>query len=311
MEKWASSSIIVFLFVLSLSTGRSLAQQVIKYGSLPIVVQMPLYSALDNGFFEQEGIKIEQELIPGGAALIPALVGGSLHMGHSTYISVFPAREQGFDITVVAPFGQPADAGIVVLAESPIKSGKDLEGKTVALNLVKSVNWLYAIEWLALKGADPLKVNWLELPFPNMVPAVRGRKVDAAFPTDPFLRLELERGGLRNIGNPYNDVDPEMEISGIIAKESWARSNGDLVERFARGLYKGTDYLNSNPKRWPDMVVKYLKMPPEMVLKMKVPVYSHPIKMRSLQIQADLAQKWGLTKKKVQVKDLVWPTALR
>src|SRR3990172_9891169 len=105
MEKRASSSIIVFVIVLSLFSGRSFAQQVIKYGSLPIVVQMPLYSALDNGFFEQEGIKIEQEVIPGGAALIPALVGGSLHMGHSTYISVFPAREQGFDITVVAPFG--------------------------------------------------------------------------------------------------------------------------------------------------------------------------------------------------------------
>lgn len=308
----ARAVICLFFVVLPfLSPGPGYGQQLIKYGSLPIALQMPFYSALENGFFEQEGIKIQQEIIPGGAALIPALIGGSLQMGHSAYISVFPAREQGFDVTVVAPFGQPADAGIVVLAESLISTAKDLEGKTVALNVIKSINWLYALEWLTIKGGDSAKVNWVEIPFPSMIPAVRVKKVEAAFAADPFLRLELERGGLKSIGNPFNDIDPEMEVSGVIAKESWARTNKELVERFARALYMGTDYLNRNPKKWPEMAVKYLRMPPEMVAKMRMPVYSYPIKMDSLQRQVDLSLKWGLIKKRLDVKELLWPTALK
>src|SRR3989304_7332697 len=68
---------ISLLVVLALASS-SLAQQVIKVGSVPIVHELPLRAAMGNGYFAQEGIKIEPEVMAGGGVLVPALLGGLL-----------------------------------------------------------------------------------------------------------------------------------------------------------------------------------------------------------------------------------------
>src|SRR3989304_10248269 len=98
-------------------------------------------------------------------------------------------------------------------------------------------------------GADALKVNWVEIPFPAMIGAVRTKKADAAYATDPFVALEIERGGIRVVSRPFSEVDPEPEISGIVATEKWAKANPDLAALFARALYKGMDWGDGNPEK--------------------------------------------------------------
>lgn len=294
--------------------GYSLAQQTIKIGAIPIVHELPLRAAIVNGYLAQEGIKAEPEVMAGGGVLVPALVGGSLQMGHSAYVAVFQARDAGFDITILFPYaeqsrGSDPDA-MMIRADSGIKGPKDLEGKRVANNVLKSFNWLYTIEWLAANGADPSKVQWLELPFPNMVPALRAGQVDAVANTEPFVTLEMEKAGLAILDRHITSVQPTVQVSGIVATERWVKANRELTERFARALRKGSDYVNQNPEKRAEILATYTRLRPEWIPKLVMPQWRYPASGEGLQFASDLALKWGLVKKKQNVKDFIWPTAL-
>src|SRR3990172_12028000 len=115
----------LLIVLASISAGllptTSQAQQLagLKVGYIPIVSCLPLYAAVDNGYFEQEGLKVEISPMAGGQVAIPAIVGGSLDLGFSAYFAVFSARDAGMDITIVAAIvrevgaGQPYVGGLV------------------------------------------------------------------------------------------------------------------------------------------------------------------------------------------------------
>lgn len=302
-------------FLVVAGTNAVFGQTDLKVGSIPIVHEMPLHAAIANGYLADVGIKVETRIVVGGAKLIPALAGGSLQMGHSAYVSVFPARERGFDISIVYPYVQQPpgrdNSAIVVRTDSGINSARDLEGKTLVVNVIKSLNWLYATEWISRNGLAPAKVKWTEVPFPTMLGALRTKRVDGAYATEPFVTLEMEKGGMKIIGRPFSEIDPEPQISGIIATEKWLKSNRRLVERFARALRKGTDYVNAHPEKYVELLKRYTRMKPEWVPKLIMPQWRHPVNITRLQAASDLALKWGLISKKQDVRKFVWSTALK
>ena len=305
---------ISLLVVLALASS-SLAQQVIKVGSVPIVHELPLRAAMVNGYFAQEGIKIEPEVMAGGGVLVPALMGGSLQMGQAAYVPVFQARDAGFDIVMVFPYAQQSQKSdpdaILVRADSPIRTPKDLEGKRFVNNVLKSFNWLYTVEWMSMNGVDYKKVNFMEAPFPNMVAMLRTNQVDAVAETEPFVTLEMERGDLRILGHHITGVEPVVQVSGLVATERWVRANSALMERAARALRKGTDYVRAHPEKWAGILATYTRLKPEWVPKLIMPEWKYPIDLERLQFVADLSLKWGLTKKKQKAADAVWSTALK
>ncbi|MEE8449222.1 MAG: ABC transporter substrate-binding protein [Thermodesulfobacteriota bacterium] len=302
-------------FLVVAGADAAFGQAVLKVGTIPIVHEMPLHAAIANGYFAQEGIKVETRIVVGGAKLIPALAGGSLQMGHSAYVSVFPARARGFDISIVYPYVQQPpgrdNSAIVVRTDSGINTARDLEGKTLVVNVIKSLNWLYATEWISRSGLDPKKVKWTEVPFPTMLVALRTKRVDGAYATEPFVTMEMERGGMKIIGRPFSEIDPAPQISGIVAMEKWLKANKGLVKRFARALRKGTDYVNAHPEKYVSLLKRYTRMKPEWVPKLIMPQWKYPINITRLQAASDLALKWGLISKKQDVRKFVWPTALK
>lgn len=303
------------IFIFLSAWGTTFGQQVVKVGSMPQTGEIGLYAAIAQGYFEPEGIKVELETVIGAAATIPAVVGGSLHMGNAAYVSAFAARAQGFDILIVFPYSTYTKghdpAAIVVMQDSGIKSAKDLEGKRVALNAIKGLNWLYAVEWMSKNGADPGKVRWLEIPFPNMIGAVRAKQVDAVYAVEPFISVEVGRGGVNMIAFPFSEVDPAVEIAGLVANERWVKANPDLVERFARAMRKGTDYINTYPEKWPDLLARHTRLRPEWVPNLIKHEQGYPLNVKRLQSAVDLALKWGLLSKRLNVNEMVWPTASR
>ena len=235
-----------FLALLGLALSAA-AQPTVNVGSIPIGSELPLHAAIRQGFFDEEGINLKVQVVAGGAAAIPALVGGSLQLSMSAHISVFAARDKGFDITIVAPYDRVGPnndpSPIIVRTDSGISRAQDLAGKTVAVNVIKSLNWLYAVEWISRAGLNPERVNWLELAFPPMLGAVRAKQVDAAYATEPFTTLELAQGGLKVLARPFSEVDSQLPISGVIGKETWLKANSSLVERFARALQIGRAHV--------------------------------------------------------------------
>lgn len=289
----------------------------VKVGTIPIVAVLPLFAALDQGYFQKEGLEIKATPMAGGAVIIPAMIGGSLDVGFSAYDVVITTRARGMDVTIIAAsareIGPPRPyVGIIAAEGSGINSAKDLEGKTFAVNVLKSLVWVTASEWMAMNGADPKKVNMVEIPFPNQGAALRTKTVDAFTSVDPFMSIELERGGVKVIGAPFAAVDPKLPIAGFTATASWVKNNRELTERFVRALYKGTDYLKERPEKRGEILAKFTGVEPALAAKLRFyPEFDRYIDAKALQKVVDLTVKWGLISERVDINALALPGVLK
>src|SRR6185312_9327328 len=93
------------------------------------------YYGADAGFFKQAGVNVEIQQMRAGTAIAAAIAGGSLQAGVSNVVSLGAAHQRGIPFVIIAP-GAYYDAkyptaAAVVAPNSPIKSGKDLEGKVI------------------------------------------------------------------------------------------------------------------------------------------------------------------------------------
>lgn len=318
---------LIMFFAISSNIGGSSgawAQQPVKLkvGMIPIASMLPFFVAIDKGFFKQEGLKIESIPMAGGAVILPAIAGGSVDLGFSAVVSVMLAWEKGFDFKIISHVndnntistpgkgrGYKGHFAIMVKTDSPISTAKDLEGKSIAVNTINAIDWVFSSEWMEKNGANPKKVNWIEVPFPKMMGALAGGKVDAIAAVEPFITILLSRRAAKVIDHVFSAIKPKFPIASFVASETWIKKNRDLVERFARANEKGVTYIKAHFDEAPEIIGRYTRVKAALARKIVHGRWPGKINMEELQWVADLVFKRGMLKKRMDVNQIVHYTA--
>jgi NitT/TauT family transport system substrate-binding protein len=141
------------------------------------------------------------------------------------------------------------------------------------VNTQKDIIWLYARAWVQKAGGDPNKVTYREVPFPQMLDALRGKQVDAVFSVDPFNAIAKADPGLEYIGSPYNAVQPGLSVAQYVATEDFIAKNPETLKRFNAALHMGIAWVNKNlkSKELQDLLAGYTKINPALLAKMAQP----------------------------------------
>jgi NitT/TauT family transport system substrate-binding protein len=285
-------------------------QVTLKVGLIPIIPVAPVYLGIEKGFFEEEQLKVEPQLAQGGAAIIPAVQSGDQQIGFSNSVSLMIAQTQGLPVKVVAPGeASPTDAAddnsaVMVPKDSDIRSAKDLEGKTIGVNTLQNIAGLTVEASLSKEGVDTKSLKLVEVPFPEMLKTTEGGQVDAGFFNEPFTS-QAKAAGLRTIVNPYTATAPDLPIAPYFAMADWIEENADAVERFQRAMEKATQYALDNPDEVRRILSTYTEIPPEATKKMGLPHLATELDPQPFETLADLAQRFGYTKEKANVPELL------
>lgn len=294
------------------------AQVAVRVSYIPILDVTPLFVGIEKGFFKQQGLDVTAMPSSGGAAGIPGLLGGAYEVIYGNVVSTYLAQSQGFKLKVVAPGTKlTPDAhvttGLVARKGEKLKSGKDLEGKTVAVNTRNGVIWLFARSWIAKTGGDPTKVRFREVAFPQMTDALRAKQVDAAFNVDPFFRASISGEEFELIGQPYPEVQPGVEVGQWVMTEEFYSKNPEVVRKYTTAFRQAIAWYNANSDS-PEVraiIVGFTKMRPELVEKMQMQALPERIDPAVQQTTADLMHESGLLKARLDVKPIIAPEATR
>lgn len=271
-------------------------------GVIAIVDVAPIYLGKQKGFFSARNIDLTLSTSQGGAAIVPGVASGQFQFGFSNVTSLLLASSKGLPIKVVANgVASTGDAehdysGVVVKADSPVKTAADLAGRTVAVNTLKNIGDTTVRASVRKAGGDAKAVKFLELAFPDMPAALQAGRVDAIWVVEPFLTAAKGQGG-RVVAANYVDAAPNLTVATYFTSAQLISANADLVKRFTEAVNESLRYADAHPDEVRQVLGSYTQISTDVAAKLTLPKWPTEVNRQSVQTLADLAVSDGLLAK--------------
>ncbi len=301
----------VLYLVFCAATAHAQAPTPLKVGYIPVGDCLQYYVAEAEGFFAAEGLSVTGMPMKGGAVIAPAVEGGELAVGWSNAVSIILAHARGFDFAFLAP-GAEGVAGtndvhaLLVPAASPVKSVKDLAGKTVAINTLGNINEAAMRSLAAQAGLAPDAIRLVEVPFPDMAAALAKGSADAALSLEPFVTDAVSRGAARVLDpSPHAAFGSPYLIGGWFAKKAWIAAHPKEAAAFARAVAKAAAYIAANPQKARDVLAARTRLSPELAATIALPRFPETLAPQALQGVIDGCARFGLLPQPFPAADIL------
>lgn len=272
---------------------------------------LPTLWAVENGIFRKRGLDVHLQPSNSGAAVAAAVVGGSIDIGKSSLLSLISAHMRGVPIVLIASAAVYNSAiptvGLLVRKDSPIRTGRDLNGKTIS---VQSLNDQFAISirgWVDQNGGDSSTLQFLELPNSAAPEAIADGRVDAGSITTPRLSEALATGKLKSIGRPFDAIGHLFVQAAYFCTNDYANSNRDIVERFVQSIAESATYCDTHHAQTAVALSQFTKVPIATIEHMPRTQLASSLDPRKIQPVIDAAYKYKTIAKTFDAKDMIAP----
>lgn len=280
---------------------------VLRVGAIAIDPCAPLFAALAHDEFKRAGLDVRIELMNNGGAISTAVAAGALDVGLGDAVSVSSGHARGLPFKYVVPAAvftpQSPGHALLVKPSSPIKTAKDFEGKTIAVNALGGFEHTTNLAWLSKNGCDWHTVKYIELPFAAMPQALESDRVDAIQLTEPGWSLTNER--FRSFALGDNGVANRFLVSGYVATKDAIEKNGDALRRFARVVANSNRWANANHAASVPIMAKYSKSSPEVLAKMERSFFVDRLTPELIQPIIDVSVKFGVFAKTFPAAEII------
>jgi NitT/TauT family transport system substrate-binding protein len=268
--------------VLSMLATATLAPRVRAQGTLPVVrfVNVPLqdwlpfWVAQQNGFDKRYGIELKAVPIVGGTQTAEFAGAGDCDIATVAGVLALLAVKRGLipnRIVLLCPLGSSADAqhpfqGVV--ANDKIKTWKDLEGKNVAVLSVHSLFYLSVTTRLAREHVDISKINFVTIPLPEQVAALKAGRVDAICVGTDFAARAINDKIGHLLGwtlgaPPFDHYSPGF----LVTNTDFANRNLVVLENFLKAYITAIKWIDDNPDKAKEVTAKELHITDPVVVK--------------------------------------------
>lgn len=230
----------------------------------------PMFVGMDQGIFEEHGVELELVPQTDVAAIISGVASGQYDFGFATVVHVINARANNIPIKAVAtPDGQQAteeapDMGNALVAgpDSGISDAGDLEGKTLGVIGLASLNTLAAQELADQAGVDPTSLQLVQMPFGQMPAALAAGDIDAAVVQSPFI-AEAVASGSTVIAKPNVELFADSAVGLFTTSEQMIAGDEEVVRGFAAAMVEAQEYAAAHVDEARQTLVEHLGLTPE------------------------------------------------
>jgi NitT/TauT family transport system substrate-binding protein len=174
-------------------SSRPASGEVLRIGHLGGGTDFGIILADALGYFQEQGLAVEQVVVKGVPEGLPLLATNQLQaLGGAPSASVFNAIGRGVGVRIVADRAQvqPGRSVAPLIARKAL-SGQlagpaDLFGKRIAITNEAGSSWVGMYRYVTDAGRDFKDLDIVLMPFPDMVPALSSGQVDMATIIEPF-----------------------------------------------------------------------------------------------------------------------------
>ena len=211
----------------------------------------PYFTAIDKGFFADNGLSVEIAAGQGSLDAIPKVATGAFPVGFADINSLIKFLDQnpGAPVTAVMMIYDKPPFAVVGRKSLGVEAPADLEGKRLGAPPPDGA-WAQFPAFATAAGIDPETITVEPVGFPTREPMLAEGEVDAitGFSFSSFLNLV-------RLGVPEEDIsvilmaDHGLELYGnaIIANTDWAAQNPELLRGFLSAVAEGFKDAAADP----------------------------------------------------------------
>lgn len=274
---------------------RAQTLQTIRVSYIPFENAGPLFYGKEQGFFAKRGFDVELVPNPFGAAIAASVASNAVDIGYATVMTLSSAHVKNIPFTIVAPANQfeasKPPNGMLVAASAGVKTGKDLNGKTIGSPGLNTLGEYGVRAWVDANGGDASTLKFVEIPFPEMSAALTAGRIDAAYIAEPFLGAA--RRAHAAVAVELDAVAKQFLVAGWFTTLDWARAHVALVRSFADGMLEATEWSEKNPDKVIDILVKYLRVERATLLASPRADFAHALVPAQIQPGIDVTAKYA------------------
>jgi NitT/TauT family transport system substrate-binding protein len=277
----------------------------------------PVYYGIKSGLFGRYGLRVEPVTVASGAAALAAVVGGSAEIAYTNLLAVFQAHLRSIPIQIVAPSAvyltEKPQSALLVLKDSPLRAGADLNGKTFSTPSLRDLNEVVVRAWIDKNGGDAKTAQFVELPASASTPALEQGRIDVATVYEPALTQVLGTGKYRVLGRQFDAVagGARFEQTAFAGMATWVDKNRDVASRYARAMHESVVYTNVHLAETVELVASYTGVTPEVVAKSVRFIDPEYVEARMLQPMLDVCVRYGIIDHPFPVEEIISPVAVR
>lgn len=280
----------------------------ITVGTLPIVDAAPIHLAVAEGLFADEGLTVTVELVQGGAAAIPALVGGDLDIAYGAWPSFLRATAEGIDLRVVAD-GTRAVPGFTELLAMPL-SGLEgnpaaMAGKRIAVNTLGNIGELAVRAALVRANLEPDAATLVEIPFPDMAATLERGDVDVIWASEPVATLARESPGAVLVADSYVEEMEAFPVAGYQATTAFVESNPRTIDAFRRAMERAVERIADEERLARELAPSFTGLDAGLAERVVLPQFSATLAVADLARVQELMLDLGMLEEPLDLEAVI------
>lgn len=216
------------------------------------VFYAPQYVAINNGYFEENGIEIELTTGQGADAVMTSVLSNQVDIGFAgPEASIYVYNEGKEDFCQVFAQMTKKDGSFLVAKEKTNNfSWQDLKGKTVIPGRKGGVPYMTLEYVLKKNGINPQTDLTLDdsIKFDLMAGAFTSGDADYVTLFEPTASLTQNEGKGYVVAS-VGEAAGEIPYTAYFAKKSYIKNNEKTIQGFTNAIYKGQKWVKEHSAR--------------------------------------------------------------
>jgi NitT/TauT family transport system substrate-binding protein len=200
------------------------------------------------GIFKKHGPNLEILYAQGSGETQQAVFAGSVDVGIGTGVmGALSGFTKGAPVRILGSEIMGAgDLYWYVKADSPIKTIKDFNGKSIAFSTVGASTHGVVTAFIKQYGLTNAKPTPTGSPAPTLT-AVMSGQVDVGWAAPPFGLDQLDRGEIRQIATGNDTVFKGQTVRLVITNVQSLKNRKDALVRYMRAYRETIDWMYADP----------------------------------------------------------------
>jgi NitT/TauT family transport system substrate-binding protein len=231
-----------------------------------ITVAAPIDVAMENGYFEDEGLAVEFIETDGGGAIVQAVLAGQADIGTQTgTTSVLAAVSQGADLRIIGSAFKGFDGIWVGPARDDINGRQDMGGEVIGFSSPGSSSEVAAqalIKGMEDQGQEPVRAEAIGGTSDQLTAAETGQ-IMAAYANPPVGLDEVQDGSYEIFFNAFQDLPQYTEVTTRVTftTQGFLDQNPAAAEGFLNATQQAWDFMFEQPDQACEIWLRRSELP--------------------------------------------------